>query len=134
MKVFLGGTCNQSTWRQELISLIDIEHFNPVQATWTDEGFQRELVEREECDFLLYTITPKMRGVYSIAEVVDDSSKRPDKTLLVILRDYDNSQFDHQQWKSLEAVAKLVTSNGARVYFDLPSIADFINKTSIERK
>ena len=34
-----------------------------------------------------------MTGVYSIAEVVDDSNKRPGKTILVILRDDGDKKF-----------------------------------------
>jgi len=29
-KVFLGGTCNESTWRDELIPMLEIDYFNPV--------------------------------------------------------------------------------------------------------
>ena len=29
-KVFLGGTCNESTWRDELIKKLKIDYFNPV--------------------------------------------------------------------------------------------------------
>lgn len=29
-KVFLGDTCNGSTWRNKLIPLLEIEYFNPV--------------------------------------------------------------------------------------------------------
>lgn len=32
---FLGGTCNESTWREELIAQLDerVEFFNPVALT-----------------------------------------------------------------------------------------------------
>ena len=32
-KVFLGGTCNNSTWRDELIPQLKIDYFNPVVET-----------------------------------------------------------------------------------------------------
>ena len=35
MKVFLGGTCNGSRWRNELIPLLECEYFNPVVEDWT---------------------------------------------------------------------------------------------------
>lgn len=31
-KVFLGGTCNGSIWREKLIPLLKIDYFNPVVA------------------------------------------------------------------------------------------------------
>ncbi len=34
-KVFLGGTCNESTWRDRLIKLLKINYFNPVVKDWT---------------------------------------------------------------------------------------------------
>ena len=41
--------------------------------------------ERETADFVLYGITNYIKGVYSIAEVVDDSNKRPGKTIFLNL-------------------------------------------------
>jgi len=64
-KVFLGGTCNKSDWRDKLIPLLDIKFFNPVVEDWTPECQDEEIRQREECDFCLYVITPKMTGVYS---------------------------------------------------------------------
>jgi len=29
-KIFLGGTCNNSTWREQLIPMLQINYFNPV--------------------------------------------------------------------------------------------------------
>lgn len=39
-RVFLGGTCADTTWRSELIPLLEdkkIEYFNPVVEDWTPE-------------------------------------------------------------------------------------------------
>ena len=77
MKVFLGGTCANSRWREKLIPLPKIDFFNPVVPDWTPECQDEELRQRRICDHVLYVITPAMEGVYSIAEVVDDSNKRP---------------------------------------------------------
>lgn len=43
-KVFLGGTCGNSTWRDELIPMLEdecISFFNPVVENW-DETAQKE--------------------------------------------------------------------------------------------
>ena len=48
-----------------------------------------------------------MMGVYSIAEVVDDSNKRPSKTLYVQVNSDDKYSFSSSQIKSLEVVKKL---------------------------
>lgn len=128
MKVFLGGTCNESTWRDQLIPLLKIDYFNPVVDDWDEKAYQQELYERKSCDFVLYVITPKMTGVYSIAEVVDDSNKQPDKTLFCFVNDDETHKFDTGQIKSLEAVNKMVNKNGGKTFFNLTQIADYLNQ------
>ena len=129
-KVFLGGTCNNSTWRDKLISLLKIDYFNPVVDDWTPECQDEEIRQRELCDYCLYTITPKMTGVYSIAEVVDDSNKRPEKTILCVLDEDNESSFSESQIKSLKQVKEMVKNNGANVFDSLEDIASFLNKTN----
>lgn len=126
-KVFLGGTCNDSTWREKLIQKLKIDYFNPVVKDWTKECQEREEIEKKKSKFLLYVITPKMTGVYSIAEVVDDSNKRPKRTIFCILEKDDDKMFDEGQLKSLNQVKKMVKNNGAIVCTNLDEVADFLN-------
>ena len=128
MKVFLGGTCNESTWRDEIIKMLEIDYFNPIVDDWTPECMKEELRQRKLCDICLYVITPKMTGVYSIAEVVDDSNKRPDKTVFVRLKDDGGFRFSDGQWRSLGAVSEMVGKNGAAVFSNLKSAAVYMNK------
>ena len=37
MKVYLGGTCNNSNWRNKLITILKVDYFNPVVEDWTPE-------------------------------------------------------------------------------------------------
>ena len=130
-KVFLGGTCNDSTWRDILIKMLDlnrIDYFNPVVEDWTEECMKEEIKQREKiCDYCLYVITPLMTGVYSIAEVVDDSNKRPNKTLFCILENDDGKIFTKSQLKSLNQVADMITKNGGKSFNSLESVARFLN-------
>jgi hypothetical protein len=131
MRVFLGGTWNGSPWRSVMTRRFrarGIEYSDPIVDDRNEEAQANELREREECDFCLYTITPLMIGVYSIAEVVDDSNKRPEKTILLLLRDDAIGEFSDSQWKSLQAVAKLVTRNGAKAFTNLIAAADYIGE------
>lgn len=135
IKVFLGGTCNDSTWRDDFIKLLNnVDYFNPVVKDWNDEAYKRELYEREHCDFCLYCITPKMKGVYSIAEVIDDSNKRPEKTIFVYLKKDENDEFDKVQSKSLDAVSKMLNNNKVKVFNTLEEVAEFLNTVSEFRK
>lgn len=132
-KVFLGGTCNESTWRDDLIEILEIDYFNPVVDDWTEECYQEELRQREICDYCLYVITPKMTGVYSIAEVVDDSNKRPEKTIFcLITADYnsdgeDTLFFTKSQLKSLQKVGQMVEKNGGKFFDSLTEVAYYLN-------
>lgn len=36
MEIFLGGTCNNSKWRDKLIPMIFCEYFNPVVDNWNN--------------------------------------------------------------------------------------------------
>lgn len=127
MNVFLGGTCNNSTWREALIPHLQCDYFNPVVEDWTEEAQQLEIEKRQTCDFVLYVLTPKMTGVYSIAEVVDDSNKRPEKTLFCVLNQDDNNEFTEHQLKSLNMVKEMILANGARVFDDLIKVSEFLN-------
>ncbi|MGL5752690.1 MAG: nucleoside 2-deoxyribosyltransferase domain-containing protein [Paraclostridium sp.] len=55
IKVFLGGTCNDSTWRDKLIPLLEdngINYFNPVVDDWNKEAQLNEIKERSDCGLL----------------------------------------------------------------------------------
>jgi len=127
-KVFLGGTCGESDWREKLIPMLDISYFNPIVDNWNEAAQKREIKEREDCDFCLYVLTPDMEGVYSIAEVVDDSNKRPEKTVLCILPKSKDKTFTPNQEKSLDRVCKMVEENGAKVFPTLKKVAEYLNK------
>jgi hypothetical protein len=132
--LFLGGTCCESKWREELIPMLEIDYFDPVVEDWTPDCMDEEIRQREQCDFVLYTITPEMKGVYSIAEVVDDSNKRPEKTVFCVIEEVDYPErgetfaFEKHQIKSLNAVKKMVAANGGTVCNTLQEVADFLNK------
>ena len=126
-KVFLGGTVNGSKWREYIMPRLNIDYFNPVVEEWNDEAYQIELAERANCEYCLYVLTPMMKGVYSVAEVVDDSNKRPQKTLFCILKKDGDHEFDEFQMRSMKAVIKMVLSNGATHFDTLDECISFLN-------
>ncbi len=132
-RVYLGGTCNKSEWRDQLIPMLKIDYFNPVVDDWTPECQAEEIKQRAKCDFLLYVITPRMTGVYSIVELVYDSCHNPAKTLFCIVpEDLGVAEFKEGQLKSLMMVSKMVLQCGAIVFDDLQSVADYLNESYIE--
>ncbi|CAI2167034.1 15858_t:CDS:2 [Funneliformis geosporum] len=84
---------------------------------------QEEIRQRQTCDYVLYTITQEMLGFYAIAEVVDDSNKRPTKTIFCYLEE----GFEKHQIKSLQAIARMVKENGAKVFTSLEEVAEYLN-------
>ncbi len=126
-KVFLGGTCNESTWRDELIQMLKIDYFDPVVDDWNERAQREEIKQRETCDFVLFTITPKLTGVYAIAEAVDDSNKRPYKTIFCYLEKDGDDIFDDGQLRSLKSVARMIKENGAIVCASLNECAFVLN-------
>lgn len=114
-KVFLGGTCNETTWRNELSSILQVEFFNPVVEDWTPECQAIEEVEKAvACNVHLYVITSAMMGTFSIAEAVESAMTPGKHTILHIIPD----GFGKAQLKSLEAVVGMVRKHGGVAYID----------------
>lgn len=127
MKVFLGGTCAESKWREKIIPQLLCDYFNPVVEDWTQECQEREEQEKKICEYHLYVITPKMKGVYSIAEAVSDSVKLKDKCIFCFTKEEDDRDFTKEELKSLTATAVLITNNGGIYAEDLDTVVSYIN-------
>lgn len=128
--IFLGGTCNGSKWRDEFVKLLNshVTYFNPVVEDWNEASYDIELKHREKDNFTLYCITPEMEGFYSIAEVVDDSNKRPQNTIFCYLKKYGGKEFSEVEYKSIMRTVMLVANNGGRVFSNLKDCAKYLNR------
>ena len=129
LKVFLGGTCNGSEWRKEIKNYFcaEVDYFDPVVPDWNEEAQDEERRQRAICNICLYVLTPKMAGFYSIAEVVQDSMKKPERTMLCILDEDGDARWTKQQAYSLQAVSNMVFGNGATTTKGLKEAASKIN-------
>lgn len=134
IKVFLGGTCN-SDWRKRFIPLLDkdnVEYYNPLVTNWNDEARRKEEEFKATSDYNLYVIDATMSGVFSIAEVVDDSNKKPKKTIFCVNKEPVNPPlnkvFTKGQLISLQATQNMIENNGAYVCDTLEECAELINK------
>lgn len=114
-KVFLGGTCANSTWRDIIINNIQVDYFNPVVDDWTSECQAIEEIEKsDKCNIHLYVITKEMQGVFSIAEVIESVHMSNKTTIFHVVP----KGFDHGQLKSLKAVMNMVIKHGGIAYMD----------------
>lgn len=111
-RAFLGGTCADSTWREELIPFLEVEYFNPVVEDWTPECKAIEDEEKEvHCNIHVYVLTSQMTGVYSVAEVIDSAWEMNKECYVQVVPE----GFTEGQLRSLEAVLNLAHKRGANV-------------------
>ena len=113
-KWFLGGTCGKTQWRDELIPILEkrnIDYFNPLirGRGWIKSDEENEYIEKnEKCNVHCYVITPEIKGVFSIAEIVNSCWEVKTNTNVVkfvyfIILGY----FDRKMYRSLEATMRL---------------------------
>ena len=127
MKVFLGGTCAESKWRDKIIPQLKCEYFNPVVDDWTPECQKIEEREKRICEYHLYVITPKMQGVFSIAEAVSDSMQLHDRCIFCVTKEDDDRDWTKEELKSLNATSELIKNNGGIILSSLDEVVEYIN-------
>lgn len=117
MKIFLGGTCADTTWRDEFIKEIEpfgVQYFNPVVKDWTPECQAIEEDEKNnKCDCHLYVITKEMMGTYSIAEIINSAWQAVvygTKVNFVVFAVLDEGTWQKHERKSFDATMRLVKS------------------------
>ncbi len=131
-KVFLGGTCNGSIWRDKLIPMLNIDYFNPVAKEWIDESDQKKLQEKEKCDLCLYVITPLLEEYADIKEAINNSYTSV-KTIFCILKEDFNpvnnstEQFDDHDMTYLHIVSRKIKRNGGIYATSLEEVANILN-------
>ena len=127
MKVFLGGTCAESKWRDKIIPQLKCEYFNPVVDDWTPECQKIEEREKRICEYQLYVITPKMQGVFSIAEAVNDSMQLHNRCIFCVTKEDDDREWTKGELKSLNATSELIKNNGGIILSSLDEVVEYIN-------
>lgn len=71
-KLFLGGTCGDSTWRNDLMPVLDefgMNYFNPVVEDWNEDAQKEEDRQKSICDTHLYGLTKEQSGAYTFFEI-----------------------------------------------------------------
>jgi hypothetical protein len=131
MKIFLGGVI-QSNWRSKLMPILDemdIEYFNPVVDVWTSECQEKEEEEKESSTYNLYVLSAKLIGVFTIAEVVDNSNDCPYKTLCLFLEDDDGVCYKEHTLKSIEATLQIIQDNGVPVFRSMDDLILYLDRS-----
>jgi len=88
--VFLGGSCNPTTWRQDVaiphFKSQGITFYNPQQANWVPEMIELEHQAKVTSQILFYVINDQTRNVASMIEVSQYAGNN--RRLIVVLNPY----------------------------------------------
>merc|ERR1719187_773197 len=127
--VFLGGSCNPTTWRQDLaiphFKTEGITFYNPQQANWVPEMIELEHQAKMTCQILFYVMNEQTRNVASMIEVSQMAGSR--RRLIVVLSSYPGpghiisgdkvSAAEHEDLKNaMETVQDLIERQGIPVF------------------
>lgn len=127
MNVFLDGTENGSNWRERLIprlETLNIGYFDPTVEIRSKRTYQEELEQKNQSEFHIYVITPKMDDFENISELIEDSNKYPAKTIFSFLEKDAEDSFNDHQVKSLKRIGEMVEKNGGkwcRNFLEIPN-------------
>lgn len=108
--------------------MLKVDYFNPVVKSWTKEAKALEDIEKQNADFNLYVIT-RSYSMYSIAEVIDDSNKKPTKTIFMYINEEikGKDSLNFSNCKQLNEIGKIIESNGGKYFSSLKEVADYLN-------
>ena len=126
--VFLGGTCADTNWRDELIGNLknpDIA-FNPVVKDWTEEHQCIENEMKEKLPIHVFVFTPQMKGMYAVAEATVSVMDRTKVTIFCVLgSDSSDPQksWSEEQCLSWAATQRLWMQKGGRFAWSLVNVA-----------
>ena len=92
--VFLGGTCANSTWRQELIGKFkdSVPYFDPQVAHWTKEDAEREDACKPQAKINVFVITSDALGTYSGFEISEEAHRAPEKLVFATVGEIPENQ------------------------------------------
>jgi raw len=75
LDVFLGGSCNPTTWRHDIaIPMLDragVTYYNPQVDNWTPELVDIEARAKDRADQLLFVVDSDTRAIASILEATE---------------------------------------------------------------
>lgn len=145
--IFLGGTCAGDPWRDKIIPEIEkrgFEYFNPVVSDWTPDCIETEnMMKNEYCDSHLYVLTPSMKGVYSVAEIINSAWEVREHNFGSCIVGVMGTKEDwgEAQWRSINATIELIKNIGgespkivAKLIEDPCELLDCYGKLKRKRK
>jgi hypothetical protein len=88
-QVFLGGSCNPTTWRRDIavpeLTKHKITFYNPQVENWSPALMRTELKYKEQSSVLFFVIDDQTRAIASMVEVAEYLSR--DRYMVVVIKD-----------------------------------------------
>ncbi|KAK0082901.1 hypothetical protein PV325_009668 [Microctonus aethiopoides] len=87
-EVFLGGSCNPTTWRSEIaiptLQKLGITYYNPQVSQWGPELIAQEYEAKQTARVLLFVIDNQTRNTAGIIEAAQLAATRRESLVLVV--------------------------------------------------
>lgn len=114
-RVFLGGTNSEDNWKEKIIAALEkrgFEYYNPEESEEDIET--KNLIKDENCDSHLYVLTPELKGVYSIAEIINSSWEVREHNFgsCIVGIMGSKEEWGEEMWESLESMIKMIKKIG----------------------
>lgn len=135
LTVFLGGTCGDSKWRDELLTHLSgqIDAFNPVVPKWNKEAQKIEDEHKKKDDIKLFVITPATDSTYSFAEIAFSAVEQHDRTVVCFLDEDNGMTNDKHKAKAVKKLKEDLIERKVPVFTSLQELADFLNSVAQEK-
>ncbi|MGH1366612.1 MAG: hypothetical protein ACRBF0_23835 [Calditrichia bacterium] len=124
--VFVAGRGDYGNWRSTIKRLLTD---NVVIAESSGRGLvnaQHDAFEKEHADAIVFVITPSALSTFDLANAVNESNKRPEKTIVCFLSAGNEWMHDPRRYAELSEIRAILESNGARCLNSLSELADII--------
>lgn len=136
--VFLGGSCNPTTWRTEVaipyFRQAQINFYNPQVQTWRPELIEEENQAKSDAGILLFVIDNQTRGVSALIELAELVAGN--RILVCVLKEFirPDSRIcgqivgvkEYHELRHAQLVIKcLMERRGVPVFSNLPEALDY---------
>lgn len=136
-QVFLGGSCNPTTWRKDtaipVLKQAGVTFYNPQVDDWSPDLIEIEQEAKRRAQIKFFVIDQQTRGVASMVEIAFLSATRCE--LMVVMRDFDEtSVIDGQPILPREMVdlnrghdflSSLLHEKGVPLFDDIPTALEY---------
>lgn len=132
--VFLGGTCEKSTWRNwrsKLIEKLDlaVPYFDPQVEKWNEVDAAREKAFKSVARFNVFVITGDAFEIYPDWKIYEEANKDASKLIFCTIEEVPENQFE-----GISKIKKRLTRMGATVCKSLDEIAAILNEAYAEKQ